>query len=192
MNQEIWKLYKTSCNGKRVYEVSDQGRVRLNGVIVNFSKYKSPYYSVGSFIVHRAVAELFVPNPENKPCIDHINTNKHDNRAVNLRWVTYKENMNNPITKQHMLTTSRCRTTSYTQEYREKQRAIQKEVQNRPEIKAKQRAIQKEVRQRKEWKEKQHATMVDRKFLTNGIDRKFVRPELFDYYIERGYHFGMK
>ena len=52
-------------------------------------------------MIHRIVAELFLPNPENKPCVDHINCNKHDNRAVNLRWVTYSENMLNPITRKH-------------------------------------------------------------------------------------------
>lgn len=42
--------------------------------------------------VHRLVAMAFVPNPDNKPLVDHINRDKNDCRAENLRWVTYSEN----------------------------------------------------------------------------------------------------
>lgn len=45
--------------------------------------------------IHRIVAEAFIPNPENKPCIDHKNRIKTDNRIENLRWVTHLENMQN-------------------------------------------------------------------------------------------------
>lgn len=45
--------------------------------------------------MHRLLANAFIPNPENKPIIDHINRIKTDNRLSNLRWATFKENANN-------------------------------------------------------------------------------------------------
>ncbi len=43
-------------------------------------------------LLHRLVAKLFIPNPQDKCCINHIDGNKHNNSVVNLEWVTYKEN----------------------------------------------------------------------------------------------------
>lgn len=54
-----------------------------------------------SILVHRLVATAFLPNPNSKPMIDHIDRNKHNNRIDNLRWCTISENMNNPLTIEH-------------------------------------------------------------------------------------------
>lgn len=44
------------------------------------------------FTLHRLMAEAFIPNPENKPCIDHIDKNRKNCSIKNLRWVTFPEN----------------------------------------------------------------------------------------------------
>lgn len=105
METEIFKFYKIAYTNKyrtstRIWEVSNLGRVRLNGEIVE-PYMRNRYLYIGTFYIHRAVAELFIPNPDNKPCVDHINTDPLDNRADNLRWVTAKENCNNPLTRKH-------------------------------------------------------------------------------------------
>lgn len=44
-----------------------------------------------TFCVHVLVAKAFIPNPDNKPTVNHININQSDNRVINLEWATYSE-----------------------------------------------------------------------------------------------------
>ena len=54
------------------------------------------------FMKHRVIAYVFIPNPDNKPQVDHINTIRTDNRVENLKWVSQSENNKNPITNKRL------------------------------------------------------------------------------------------
>ena len=70
------------------------------------------------FQIHRLLALAFIPNPENKPYIDHINGIKDDNRLENLRWVTHQENMNGFRSNPAQIITKGCiRKTKYSFEW---------------------------------------------------------------------------
>ena len=96
--KEIWK----GIQEYDIYEVSNLGNVRnkITNKQLYYSNSNNGYLRVGLFkdhkrtmySIHRLVAETFVPNIENKPCINHKDCNKQNNCVDNLEWCTYKEN----------------------------------------------------------------------------------------------------
>ena len=97
LDSEEWKQYNED------FDVSNKGRIfdkRTN--VLRKGTLKNGYLSYQGRPIHRMVAELFIPNPEEKPIVDHIDTNKRNNCVENLRWVTAIENMNNEETIKNM------------------------------------------------------------------------------------------
>ena len=101
--QEIWKR----VSGFKNYEVSTLGRVRncRRGNIFTPGIGPNGYRQVGlrrngirrNLYVHRIVAQAFVPNPENKPQVDHKDRDVSNNCCSNLRWSTISENNGNRV-----------------------------------------------------------------------------------------------
>lgn len=102
---EIWKdLIYQHINYGWLLEVSNTGKIRnkrnnhIYKLHPNTNGYLTVNISLGSrkhrktFLVHKAVAETFISNPENKPQVNHKDLNKINNNSLNLEWMTNKEN----------------------------------------------------------------------------------------------------
>jgi hypothetical protein len=94
--EEIWKEIE-GTDGK--YHVSSHGRVKSyarqkEGKILKIRNNKNGYpYLVKLKLIHRLVANAFIPNINKLRCVNHINGIKTDNRIENLEWVTHSENI---------------------------------------------------------------------------------------------------
>ena len=112
MIEEIWRPI---ANYEGLYEISDYGSVRSlpgsvfsrdgrvmkrkggllkthkRGRYTNKTLYKNMISK--NYTIHRLVALAFIPNPENKPHINHIDNNRYNNHVNNLEWVSQKENL---------------------------------------------------------------------------------------------------
>ncbi len=121
-----------------LYEINEQGIIRSinrnilgndgaiypkKGIIIGVHKNKqNTYYQVNlwknnigtSFYVHRLLAQHFIPNPYNKPEVNHIDGNRHNNALTNLEWVTSKENSQHAINTGAIVYTCRLTKEQFT------------------------------------------------------------------------------
>lgn len=89
-----WKSERGDSH--KIYNPNKKLEILNDGSRKHYGKYV--YSTVGA--VHRLVAKAFLPNPDNFKEVDHIDGNPSNNNVENLRWVSHRQNIDNPICRQ--------------------------------------------------------------------------------------------
>lgn len=126
--------WKDIIGYENLYQVSSYGRirnVRTNRILKPFNIARNKYAGIAlikdnkktTARINRLVATAFIDNPENKPCVNHKDYDKHNNRVDNLEWVTYSENniyslKNQPIFRNRKTNSGEPNITYYNGRYR--------------------------------------------------------------------------
>jgi len=110
------ELYRSTQLLEGLYQILETGEItslhtRNPGKLISKRVDRAGYYTVRlnkegvtkTYLLHRLLALNFIPNPENKPFVNHINGNKLDYRLCNLEWSTESENM------KHAFVTGLCK-----------------------------------------------------------------------------------
>lgn len=211
---EIWK---DVVGYEGYYQVSNLGRIkRTRGgkgaqsgkILKQYMRdgYSSVYLTKDAktegYSVHRLVAMAFHENPENKICVNHINGVKSDNRAVNLEWVTYKENT------AHAWKTGLCTVKPLSDETRKKmsesrrgKHLSEEHIRSIKEAHKRENLSDETLRKRSEsikraWlnddtRRKHSESIKGRVWVNNGAENFMVRPENLQNYLNRGYVQGI-